>query len=462
MHPKTITAIAAAVLFTLSSPQTTAQDRVDTSISYKVYVVKWYETLDDVADKFGVSKEILMHFNGLSSEKLSRKQKLRIPDDPSSVALPPQPADSTGTAMPHEAQPGEASMEHIADDGDIREYSGRVNTVLMLPFRSGTDRQDQSAYDFYSGVLLAVKDLKDAGIETGLTVMDSESDRASWFDMLGADLVLGPIAPAAIDSVRKSCPKGCAIISPLDPKGAALALAYSNVIQAPAPVSAQNEEIVRWIREDMRPEDRLVVLREKGVRLAPIMDVVAASGIEFREFEYGILEGRSAIERIEALMGAEGTNRILIASDNEAFVNDALRNCSLMKFRGFDVVLYSHSKIRSFETIEAENLHNVHAHISCGYFVDYNDASVKSFIKRYRALFGTEPTPFAYQGYDTARYFIQSFATSGSLGRRLECMEDVRVRGLQSDFQMSRSGEGWTNSAVRRVVYGDNYSISLL
>ena len=79
----------------------------------------------------------------------------------------------------------------------------------------------------------------------------------------------------------------------------------------------------------------------------------------------------------------------------------------------------------------------------------------------YRALFNAEPGPYAFQGYDTAKYFISMFADYGSDWVRH--MSDRNVRGLQSDFYFTHTGMGgYLNQAVRRVVYDTDLSIRLL
>ena len=81
----------------------------------------------------------------------------------------------------------------------------------------------------------------------------------------------------------------------------------------------------------------------------------------------------------------------------------------------------------------------------------------------YRALFGAEPTQFAYQGYDIAWYFIRNYATSERDRERMTRLEDRRYTGLQSDFLITDDGsEGHVNRAVRRVVYGKDFTVSLL
>ncbi|MGN1046211.1 MAG: LysM peptidoglycan-binding domain-containing protein, partial [Candidatus Cryptobacteroides sp.] len=49
---------------------------------YFIHTVKWYENLDDIAAKYGMTTESLMKYNSLKDRKLTRRQKLRIPTEP--------------------------------------------------------------------------------------------------------------------------------------------------------------------------------------------------------------------------------------------------------------------------------------------------------------------------------------------------------------------------------------------
>ena len=48
---------------------------------YRKYNVKWYETLDDVAVKFNVSKEAIIALNGIDPESDKRIRAIQIPDE---------------------------------------------------------------------------------------------------------------------------------------------------------------------------------------------------------------------------------------------------------------------------------------------------------------------------------------------------------------------------------------------
>ena len=46
---------------------------------YFIHKVKWFEDLDAIANKYGVSKESIININGMTSSKVKRRQELKIP-----------------------------------------------------------------------------------------------------------------------------------------------------------------------------------------------------------------------------------------------------------------------------------------------------------------------------------------------------------------------------------------------
>ena len=140
-------------------------------------------------------------------------------------------------------------------------------------------------------------------------------------------------------------------------------------------------------------------------------------------------------------------------------MNDVVRNLNLMLLENFSIVLYAPSKIRSFETIEVEHFHKTSMHVSLTYYINYEDKAVKDFLLKYRALYNTEPTQFAFQGYDIGRYFISLCQKYGkSWPERLE--ENDKAM-LQSTFKCMKQGTGgYVNNGVRRIVYGQGWSVN--
>ena len=317
--------------------------------------------------------------------------------------------------------------------------------------------------DFYSGVLLAVNDLGQNGTDVDLRVHDIADGKIgnARADIGNTDLTIGPISVRDLNSVFSMNESGM-VISPLDPKAEDLVPGHPGMIQAPTPHKAQYDDLASWIKEDTAVNDKVLLITEKGARQTEaemqMKSSVDSAGIAYNLFSYSILEGRDVMAPLKNLMTKTGCNRVMIASESEAFVNDVVRNLNLMIHQKYEVVLYAASKIRSFETIEVENLHKTNLHVSLTYYIDYDDQRVKSFLLRYRGLFNAEPSQFAFQGYDIASYFIEMCSKYGN--RWPEMLEKEERSMLQSTFRCRKDGEGgYINEGVRRIVYESDWKV---
>ena len=433
----------------------------------KTHIRKWYEDLDVIAEKYGVTVESIMSANNLKGTKLSNRQKLIIPDA----------EDIVGHEEPMESEPVqtadtlavESQRDTLAQAEDEPEWFFRpkekVSMTLILPMHNNAGNPNRNNLDFYSGIMLAVNDMAEKGIGTELNVYDlsDKNHPIADEDLENTDVIIGPISSADLGKVLIDTDGRNTVVSPLDPRAEHLAASNRNFIQAPTPHKAQYEDLVRWIEEDTAEGDKVLVISEKGARQTEatlqIKGVIDSSSVSFIPFSYSILEGRDVIDPIKALMTETGTNRVLIASESEAFVNDVVRNLNILIHGKMNVVLYAPSKIRGFETIEVENLHNTSLHVSLAYYIDYDDPRVKDFLLKYRALYNTEPSQFAFQGYDMASYFIETCSKYGNrwysrLGRTDKNM-------LQSTFRFNEVEDGgYVNNGVRRIVYGKDWSVT--
>ena len=436
----------------------------ETDEAQRIHVVRWFEDLDMIAKKYGVTVEAIMKANNLSGRKLTKRQNLVIPY-PGEISS--EPSSMEESEVEEKTDTTQIVDSTSADKTGILENllfpQKEVSLSLILPFKATGSSSSTGNMDFYSGALLAVYDMAETGISCNLNVYDIDKGTAgiSKENLEKSDIVIGPVAPASLRSVLEMEPK--AVVSPLDQKAASLVESFSDMIQAPTPLEIQYRDLVNWIGEDMQYSDRLIVITEKGgsqseatVQMKAAAD---SSGLEYKQLAYSILEGRNVTTSLEYIMTESGTNRVYIASDSEAFVNDVVRNLNLMIYKKYEVVLYAPSRIRNYETIEVENFHNTSLHVSTGYYIDYNDPRVQEFLLKYRALYNTEPTQFAFQGYDLTKYFIGITAKYGK--RWIGRLEDSDASMMQSTFKFRKSGEGgYVNTGVRRIIYGDGWVVN--
>lgn len=436
----------------------------------KIHVKKWYEDIDMIADMYGVSVESIMTANKLSGRKLSNRQRLVIPAKETVVAVedshePIQPATQEGTRKNDGIEEPKDTTYAVTQPHEWYLFpKSEVHATVLLPMRNTEGKLSRNNMDFYSGIMLAVYDLANEGVNTEISVYDitDQTTPVTKEDIEDSDLIIGPITTADLTRLFQTANKAEAVISPLDPRAERLVASHNNMIQVPTPHRVQYQDLVDWIREDMGENDKVFMFSERIARnneaVATMKEVMDSSGLAFTPFAYSILEGRDIVAPLKEMMTTEGTNRIYIASESEAFVNDVVRNLNLMLLENFNVVLYAPSKIRSFDTIEVEHFHKTAMHVSLNYFINYEDQAVKDFLLKYRALYNTEPTQFAFQGYDIARYFISLCHKYGK--RWPEKLNESEKAMLQSTFKCCKQGTGgWVNNGIRRIVYGDGWSV---
>lgn len=440
-----------------------------TNQKLRKHTVKWYETLDDVAKKYGVTTEAIIELNNIQDPTAVTRMKILIPN-------PEAPA--TETEERNERRPDvEQAMdsvviENVADtvipvlidslfveDSAVvlpEEPKTSVNFALLLPMAATGTSSKVNYMDFYCGVLFALYSSSNAGIETDLKVFDTANDAvpdSTFFD--GCDFVIGPVYTKEFSNIMNRIPANLPVISPLDHRVSSLTDEYPNLIQAPTHRIYQYRDLVNWLGSDVQPGDSILYISETNARdtvaTREMKEVLDSAGVRYNQFSYTILQGRSISSELLSRMTKTGINRILIESESEAWVNDLVRNLSILGKR-VKIVLYSPSKIRSFESIEAESLYKNSLHVCLSYNINYDRPEVKSFLLKYRAIFHTEPTLFAFQGYDVATYFISLVNQYGYQWQ--EKLEEFKMSGLQATFDFHRNeNNSAINEGVRRIEY---------
>ena len=454
---------------------------------FLVHTVKWFEDIYDVAKAYGVTAQQIMDANGLRSSRISKRQTLRIPVTDEAKAglkhvamaepevtetkqadVQPDVAVVNEAPVFEETKPEEEAEETEEPAGGIFDWltgKGSADIALVLPFNAA-GRYSESNMDFYTGVLMALRDLEKEGVKTTLNVFDLQAGVPSSFELSKNDFVLGPITTADLTTILGVTGGQVPVISPLDQRAGDLAETYDGFIQAPSSAASQYAELAAWAKEDCQRGDQIILVTERtsSGNTAPavgVREALIADGTSFEGVSWSVGEGRSLPASLTARLTKSGVNRIIVASEKETFVGDIVRNIGILLGRGYKIVMYAPSRVRTFETIDGSAYHQNDLHICSPYFADYETDPVKSFVRTYRALYRTEPSQFAFQGYDLTRYFANLCAKYGNNWTR--ALNQVTGSGIHTDFRFVKvRGKSWRNTGIRRIVYNPDYSTELV
>lgn len=341
-----------------------------------------------------------------------------------------------------------------------------VAIKLLLPFNIESGKGTAGFMDFYSGALLAARMKGEQGIDIDLDVRDVTQNVPDFSEaeFASTDVVIGPVSLKLMSEMESKAPAGTCLVSPLDAKTICLADSCSTFIQVHGDNFDHYSDVISWLKDEFVNGDKVLVISEEpkwDSDLPAVKACLDSTGLAYSSMSYNILQGRNIISNMKDVLTKDAVNRIVLVSESEAFVNDVLRNISLLTHAKYNIALYGAPRVRSFDTIEAEHLHKANLHIAPSYFVDYDDPSVKDFIMKYRAVFRTEPTSYSYQGYDIISFFVDVITRYGD--NWINWLDSETGRCLQTDFHFERVGEcgGFVNRAQRRVVYGPDYSVKL-
>lgn len=445
---------------------------------FKKHIVRWYETLESIAKKYNVTEEEIIKANSLTNKIIRKRQELLIPvsanvltDDENIIV------ESVANTVKENGNKARKVADRMVDrstENSMPAKSERKQTYevsLILPIGSNnTDVQDgnNNYLDFYQGFLLAAQELKSEGMNANIRVFDlydfqnagllAQSGRLD-----GSDIIIGPVFMNEVEPILNyAAERNIPLVSPMDPKTEALAENHPDFFQASSSPYSQQLALLK----NLTPRNHVTIIFESSNADKELVDmtkeILNNKRIQYNSLSYNLLSGRSVGPQMAGKLSKENMNDVIVASNSEAFVSDVLRNLNLLDTRSnYQITLYGTHRWRSFESVDINYYHSMNLHISLQYYVDYSDEHVKKFLARYRALYGSEPTPYSFQAYDIAYYFMGALNTLGTNfpGR----IEKYRRNLLQTDMIFERNGNnnGFINNASRLIIYNPDYSINI-
>lgn len=347
-------------------------------------------------------------------------------------------------------------IDSVVEDVFVLDIPETIELTLLLPIKS-TATPSANFLDYYSGALMAVRDLGNNGTKISLNIYDTADASARITDsgLAESDVIIGPVSAEDIQKTLARCPENKFVVSPIEPKAACLADSC-HVIQVPASANDQIDELVKWLKEDTGILDTVILLEDSmndatKAEATYLIQCLKDSGLQYTTLTE---------PRFDGIDFTKGEVRILVASERDSFLCSSVNSIGKLGLNKGNVTLYSTSRIRSMEGINAESMFNARCHMTSNYYVEYSDPEVKKFVLAYRALFQNEPSSFSFHGYDSVKFFVTMCRKYGR--QWYKKIQEESWRGMQTDFMFNESDKaGMVNSAIRRIVYNTDLSTTL-
>ena len=333
----------------------------------------------------------------------------------------------------------------------FRPFKKTVKLALVLPLNAGAEEPSRDCMDFYCGALMAIDAKKAEGVSVKLKVVDfSNADitAPSFAESIGGyDAVIGPFAAADLMKVLPHCrAAGVPLVSPLDQK----APDCSRYLKASSPMrSTDGGRVTLFYRSETETFTK------------DVASALERAGILYNKISYNVQRGRVITDSLRSVLAPSQKHHVIVASEDEAFASDVVRNMNLLKKHCEGLTIYASNRIRNFETIDADLPYSLGTHIATGYFVDYKDTATQNFVLKYRALYHAEPSQYAFSGYDIFYFFISALNDLQAAFR--EFVPYYTLNLLQSNILFRKVSDegGYVNIRTRDVEYLPDFSIEV-
>ena len=315
--------------------------------------------------------------------------------------------------------------------------------VLVLPFKDDNTRR---FVDYYEGLLLALKELKDAGVSVNLHVMDCSegllrTTLSQILQMGAVDLIIGGVSDESIRSLNNVSNRvGARYVIPFTSKDYDLRTLVdrSDVFQINTPHEALFKVVAEKFVNTYRGYSVYLVNtpRDSGSKDS-FMDILKGymnrGGMQYSQLDISDRLDPAEVARISSASG----KAVLVPSSASFAVAGSLMNSvstAVDSLGVSNVSLFGYPEWQTYMPRLGRYPYKSQAAFYTTFYVDTSDpgyrAFQKEFISWYSHSVGNTFPRYSILGYDTARYFLtrRGSALVGSSN------DAQQFRGIQSYF----------------------------
>ena len=432
--------------------------------SFINHTIEKQQTLYAISKLYNVSIADITAANPDLTSDLKLGQIIKIPQKGNAITvLETKPAEKE-------------TVKEIVSEEKISTNSGsEFSIALLLPFytddidtakfqkniSAAIPSKAYAAIEFYEGFLTSVDSMKNLGMNLQLHVYDAPNDSLQMIRILEKselkkmNMIVGPFHNQPSVMVAEYCKRNhITHIIPFYQQSKIL-LGNKYAVKVCASSSTQVESVADFITAHYVKQNILVLhnglLKEKSSVQVFRQKANAKLGADSI---HEIIFKTAGVNGLKEKLSLTKDNIIFIPSNDQAFVTSLVNS-----LRGIDktykVILFGMESWSSFENLDINTIQNLELHIPSSMNVNYKDAATISFMKKYREKYKTDPSKYAFQGYDIGNYFLSNIKANGS--DFTSKLNNNKQYGLQTnfDFYSTAVESGFENKSVFILEYKD-------
>ena len=382
-----------------------------------------------------------------------------------------QPVGRTGPQKPVANTANENKPATDADNKPLfKAPASKISTIaLLLPFGldnigsvkgySAADlKKANIAIDYYQGFKLALDSLTGKGYNYKLQVFDTKDEPGYTHSLSlnpsvnNSNLIVGPVFPEGIKSfIGKPSALRKPLLSPLSPASPA-DFGSSNLITINPPLDYHAAGAAQFIANRLKPK-KVFILRSgfsaDNKFIAPFkrsIDSISKRKIQVVYFTVS----HGSLTALLPQLNNKTENVFIVPAVNQSFLSVTLRSLDTLS-RHYPVTTVGHPNWDKLTFLKPDILQRIKAHITSADKINFRAMATVNFIKAYRKHFKSEPTQYAYKGFDEALYFGELLAQDGNELTRLDAHD---YAALHNSFHfIKKPGLGWINTHVNVFKY---------
>jgi len=354
----------------------------------------------------------------------------------------------------------------------VKTQLGKTSSVaLLLPFNldnlnsvkgySAADlKKANIAIDYYHGFRLALDSLTGQGYNYKLQVFDTKDEAAATHGLSlnpsvnSSNLIVGPVFPEGIKTfIGKPQKLKRPLLSPLSP-AAPEEFADPNLITINPPLEYHAIAAAKYVKNRIKPLKIFILssgFSDDKKFITPFKIAVDTLSKRKIQVVYSIIS-KGNLTPLKQQLNNKVENVFIVPSVNQQFLSVTLRSLDTLA-RKYPVTTIGHPNWDKLTFLKADMLQRIKTHITSAERLNYRATATVNFIKAYRKVYNSEPSAYAYKGFDEGMYFGNVLALEGN---ELDHLDKHRYKALHNEFNfIKKPGLGWINTHVNVLKYAN-------